>query len=178
MKRILGYSGFHSAYTDWGIKHEPAAKRKYQIVTGRKSADCGLFVNPKFPYLGSSPDGLVGDDGVLEVKCPASQAWRNSTPSDCCDDPNFYCALNEKGDPTLKKTHKYYYQFQGQMAISSRKWCDFVVWTLKGINIERIEFDEDFWNEIAVKLDKFYLQAVLPELFSSRVKRGLSLFPM
>ena len=123
-------------------------------------------------------DGLVGDDGVLEVKCPASQAWRNSTPSDCCDDPNFYCALNEKGDPTLKKTHKYYYQFQGQMAISSRKWCDFVVWTLKGINIERIEFDEDFWNEIAVKLDKFYLQAVLPELFSSRVKRGLSLFPM
>ena len=45
----------------------------------------------------------------------------------------------------LKKAHKYFAQIQGQMAIGERPWCDLVVYTFKGISVERINFDNDFW---------------------------------
>lgn len=46
----------------------------------------------------------------------------------------------------LKHTHAYYSQVQGQMAITGRKWCDLVIYTEKGISIERIRFSAEFWN--------------------------------
>ncbi len=50
------------------------------------------------------------------------------------------------------------------MAIYSRKWCDFVVYTEKGISVQRIEFDEIFWKDMLFKLQLFYTTAVLPKL--------------
>lgn len=175
LKGLLGYNTISSSFTQWGISHEPAARRKYEIVTGEKVLQCGLIVHPKYPHLGTSPDGLIDSDGVLEIKCPASQKWKNSTPLDCCSDRKFYCEVNDKGDVTLKQSHKYFFQVQGQLALTSRKWCDFVVWTLKGISIERIYFDSEFWLQMVKKLS-FYTGAVLPELMSSRVKRGRNLY--
>ena len=61
------------------------------------------------------------------------------------------------------------------MAVTGRKWCDFFVWTLKGQSVERIRFDEDLWSKVMSKLTYFYVAAVVPELFTERVKRGLAL---
>ena len=63
----------------------------------------------------------------------------------------FFCYLQD-GSLRLKKQHHYYYQVQGQMAICSKKWCDFVVYTNNGISIERIQFDELVWNAMILKL--------------------------
>ena len=67
----------------------------------------------------------------------------------------------------LKKSHIYYAQVQGQMGIGERLWCDFVIYTCKGITIERINFDPHFWNdELLPKLISFYDNCVAPEIVS------------
>ena len=57
-----------------------------------------------------------------------------------------------------------YYQIQGSLSITERKWSDFIVWSPQGISIERIDFIPSFWEKIVPKLDKFLNDAVLPEL--------------
>ena len=65
----------------------------------------------------------------------------------------------------LKRKHPYYSQIQGQLAITDRKWCDLVVYTKKGIFIERIENDTDFWeNELLSKLTAFYDGCLCPSI--------------
>ena len=58
------------------------------------------------------------------------------------------------------------------MAITNRSWCDFVVWTPHGFSVERIAFDNNFWEEVEAKLLKFYNTAVLPELAVPLHTRG------
>lgn len=68
-KRLFQYSTFDNKYVRWGRTHEPAARRMYDYTqnTQRKPHErlcvqqCGLFVNPDYPHLGASPDGLVFD---------------------------------------------------------------------------------------------------------------------
>lgn len=166
----------------WGQSHENAAKRQYISSespkhNNLKCQESGLFVSTDHPNLGASPDGLISceccGDGVLEIKCPFT--WRFKHPSDACSDDNFYCRLN--GDQlALKTSHIYFYQVQGQMALCQRKYCDFVVWTLRGKMIERIYFDPKFWSDCVEKINSFYVRFVLPEMFTDRVKRGLKLY--
>ena len=52
------------------------------------------------------------------------------------------------------------------MAISKRKWCDFIIFTTKGLSVERIQFDSDFWNELLPKLIDFYDNCLAPEIVS------------
>ena len=67
----------------------------------------------------------------------------------------------------LKKTHSYYCQVQGQMGIGEISWCDFVIYTKRGIHVQRIWFDEAFWNlELLPKLTSFYDNCVVPEIVS------------
>ena len=82
----------------------------------------GFFINKKYPFLGASPDGSVYDPssdqhfGFLEVKCPIS--YRNVTPEQANTSPGFCLSLNTCGKQlTLRRTHGYYAQVQGQMAI-------------------------------------------------------------
>ena len=49
-------------------------------------------------------------------------------------------------------------QVQGQMAITGAAWCDFVVYTLKGMSIQRIKFDQQFWDNMSDKLKAYYFQ--------------------
>ena len=57
------------------------------------------------------------------------------------------------------------------------KWADFVIWTKKGLSVERIPYREDFWQQnMLYKLKDFYTNDFMAELFSERVKRGISLF--
>ncbi len=111
----------------------------------------GVIINPTYCFLGASPDGAVYDPfnsmqpyGFLEVKCPYSA--RNLTPTEACGVNGFYCRLNSVGQLELKENHNYYAQVQGQMAIGERPWCDFVVFTLKGISIQRIPYNQSYWT--------------------------------
>lgn len=125
------------------------------------------------PFLGASPDAVVHDPtdrfpfGLAEVKCPYS--FRYQTPFEAAESKDFCCQLelNSSGSPSLKlkTTHPYFCQVRGQMAITERKCCDFVVYTQKGISIERIPFNPEFWtNELLPKLTMFYDNCLGPEI--------------
>ncbi|GBN25053.1 hypothetical protein AVEN_65053-1 [Araneus ventricosus] len=66
------YSHFLSAAMNYGQDNEDNAVRALQDSVNLKDRRCGLFVNPNIGYLAASPDGLIDDDGIVEVKCPAS----------------------------------------------------------------------------------------------------------
>ena len=101
---------------------------------------CGLVVSQKEQTLACTPDGKVIDPGctepfgLLEVKCPETKFL--VTPLDACSDSNF-CCENVDGQCKLKITHPYYAQVQGQMGVTGTKWCDFVVYTKKGMSIRK-----------------------------------------
>ena len=180
IKDVMGYRTFDNKYCAWGRSYEPAARRVY--TNARKSTrvqQCGLIVSPKYPHLGASPDALLENptegQGLLEIKCPAADKWKSVHPNVCALDSDFFCTLDENGAIKLKRSHRYYIQVQGQMAISGRSWCDFMVWTLKGWTVERIYTDSECWNDMLPKLTHFYVNCVLPELFTERIKRGHSL---
>ena len=64
----------------------------------------------------------------------------------------------------LNRAHKYYYQVQTQLLLSDNNYVDFVLWTMKGLHIERIEPDADVFAEIIAKSKEFFQIGVLPEL--------------
>ena len=102
----------------------------------------GFIIHPQEGWFGSSLDGMVIDrtdktyKGLLEVKCPCTK--RDVSPQDACEDPNFYCHIDDNGKYRLKRCHQYYDQVQLQLYVSSElcKWCDFCVYTNKVLMIE------------------------------------------
>lgn len=114
--------------------------------------------------MGASPDAKVIDPGcddhfgLSEVKYPETKYL--VTPLDACSDSNFFMEEVD-GKPKLKRTHKYYSQVQGLMGVTGAKWCDFVVYTSKGMSIERIPFDPQFWNELKGTLKMYYFKHFL-----------------
>lgn len=99
--------------------------------------------------------------GLVEIKCPYSH--RDITPEEAC---GFYCSLNSS--VILTHSHKYFCQVQEQMAICNRPWCDFVVYTSKGI-----KFHPSFWNKILDKPTTFYDCCFVPEIVSPMHMLGL-----
>ena len=94
------------------------------------------------------------------------------TPQEACSLKDFSCKLDQDGRVRLKSPHNYYYQVQRVMGITGSQWCDFVVWTPKGISIERISFDSTFWNNMIPKLENYYDSALLPELVAPEHPNG------
>ncbi|XP_037522002.1 uncharacterized protein LOC119399257 [Rhipicephalus sanguineus] len=117
-----------------GRAHEKDAVAIYELLKKCTDDDVaveetGLHIHKYMPLLGASPDRVVtinGVQGLLEVKCPLSK--RGLTAYEACADRNFCCKL-EDGEVVLKKDHAYFYQVQGQMAVSEHTWCDYVIWT-------------------------------------------------
>ena len=72
----------------------------------------------------------------------------------------------------MNKAHYYFYQVQGQLHITDRKYCIFCLWTPKGLKSIKVERDDAFWKtEMEPKLVQFYLECMLPELIDSRHNR-------
>ena len=130
----------------WGVDNEPKASQQYLSYTkshgkkGLSTTKCGFIVHPTMGWLGASPDTCVTDphsnlpDGIAEFKCPFSK--KEVTPCEACNDLNFYCFY----DNSLhrKKSHQYYHQVQLQLFVGVDKydWCNFCVYTPKGIEVE------------------------------------------
>ena len=167
---------FTSKQTAWGCKHEKAAYHQYAMATREKHVDfdvkdCGLVINPKWPFIGASPDGVVScqccGKGSLEIKCP--YCHRGESIEDAASHDKNFCLKNTVNGLALDQSHAYYYQVQTQLFVMNVEYCDFCVCTFTdnlsdGLHIERISKDFEFWNDCTKKAETFFLTSILPEL--------------
>ena len=125
----------------------------------------GLVINPLYPFLGASPDGFTECDccgkGLLEIKCPFS--GKDLHPSALKGRPGSF--LTDGGLVTN--------QVQGRLAITNRQFCDFVVWTPIGLITQRIYHDSLFWEKVVKKLTRCFVENILPEILTHKLKRSL-----
>lgn len=171
-KRLLYSVVPKSEAMEWGLSHESVALAAYEESTGNKVEKCGLFVDLTRGYLAASPDGLVGEDRVLEVKCPFSV--KHLTPEQAATSKKSFCSvLDSNGALKLRRSHTYYAQVQGQLMVTQRSVCDFIIWTPEGIAIEEIPRDDGYINDMVAKLERFYLNNMLPELVDPRQYRSM-----
>ncbi|MBX4336589.1 YqaJ viral recombinase family protein [Candidatus Bartonella raoultii] len=91
----------------WGIDHEEEALKEYEFIYDTNVTRCGFIQHPTIGMAGASPDGFVGEDGLVEVKCPQSVHHLR-----------FFMDGNIKSE--------YIAQMQFQMACTGRKWCHFI----------------------------------------------------
>jgi putative phage-type endonuclease len=108
-ERLTGIKaeGFTNHHMQRGTALEPTARALYEFKTNALVEEVGFVIHPDMEMSGASPDGLVGDDGLIEIKCPTAG--------------NHVDTILSKESP-----RKYYAQMQWQMACTNRLWCDFV----------------------------------------------------
>ena len=153
----------------WGRDHEPDALHKYrQTLSDDMTLISASFYVDQCGFLGASPDGIVIDASekavcLVEVKCPFNA--QEKTVEEACSDIKSFCSTICEQQPCLKTSHDYYYQVQGQMAVTGIHACDFVLWTPKDVRIQRIYFDNEFWSNTCLpKLEHFFFYFFLPEI--------------
>lgn len=98
---------YQSAEMRWGIETEPQARDAYAFYTDADVVQIGLVKHPSIHGSHASPDGLVGDNGLLEIKSPNTSTHIETLL-------------------TASVREKYLFQMQWQMACTGRQWCDFV----------------------------------------------------
>ncbi len=132
--------GFQSAAMEWGIEQEPHARAAYEAREG-VLVDEVDFVRHPLLEAGASPDGLVGEDGCIEIKCP-----------------NTATMLEYIEDRSVPR--KYLLQMQWQLACTGRNWCDFVAFDPRlpehlQLLVIRVPRDEGVIAEIAGEVGRF-----------------------
>jgi len=127
---------YTNRHMERGKELEPQARAFYEVFEGAEVTEVGFCYKDKKKLYGCSPDGLVGDDGLIEIKCPTSAVHVEY--------------MRGKKLPTA-----YYQQVQGQLLVTGRKWCDFYSF-YPGIKpfIVRVVPDKDFIKALEVELDK------------------------
>ena len=146
-------------------------KKVRGVHTNLTVDDCGLLINPKWPLIGASPDGLLSCEccgkETLQIKCPYCHRYE-SIASAAFSDKTFCLHTASDGSLHLDHSHAYYYQVQTQLFVSGLNYCDFCVCTFAdgetGLFIERIQKDGEFWSECVTKVDIFMKTCILPEL--------------
>lgn len=131
---------FTSSAMQWGIDNEPLARLEYELSTGNEVTETGFWLHDTFP-AGASPDGFVGADGTIEIKCPNT-------------------ATHIETLQTKRVPRQYVAQVQGQMWIADRQWCDFVSFDPRlpqnaQMIIVRVQRDNDFIKELEEELTQF-----------------------
>jgi putative phage-type endonuclease len=142
-ERLTGQQeeSYSSADMQRGTEKEPIARAAYEAHTGDFVTQTGFWLHPTIEWLGASPDGLVGDDGLLEIKCP-----RTSTH------------LKYRKD--AKPPTQYKRQMIVQLMCTGRKWVDFVSFDdrlppEKQLFVVRFEPTQDEINEVSEKVVSF-----------------------
>jgi putative phage-type endonuclease len=124
----------------WGTETEPQARSMYEVKNNFVPVREVAFVEHN-EFIGISPDGLIGDDGLLEIKCPNTTTQIKRALSD-----------NYSAD--------YKAQIQMQLWVTERKWCDFVSFDPRldcaaGYLQQRVYRDEEYIEEMKVKVYAF-----------------------
>lgn len=169
----------------YGLESEPKAIEKYEEQTNSKVHLSGLWVNPKFPFLACSPDGLVDSNVIIEIKSLKifKQHSVQSITSPANNSPvskdviSRQCFTIQDGKCMLKRTHVYYNQIQHLLLVTEREFCDFTLYAEKGpVTIERIPRDEPLISRILTFLTELWTRVIAPEIFEMRIPRGLTPF--
>lgn len=142
-ERMTGTQGesYNNAAMQWGTDQEPLARAAYEAAKDVLVDEVGFIVHPTINAAGASPDGLVGDDGLIEIKCPNTATHIDTLLSD-------------------KVPSKYNTQMQWQMACTGRKWCDFVSFDPRmpeGLQlfIQRVDFDAEYVKMLEAEITEF-----------------------
>lgn len=126
---------------EFGTEYEPLARAAYERHLDVEVKEVGFAMHPKIDWFGASPDGLVGDDGVLEIKCP------NST--------THLSYLMEGVVP-----EQYLPQMKAEMLCAERQWCDFVSFDPRmpknlRLFVRRLDRDEPMLRQLEEEVEKF-----------------------
>ena len=131
-ERLTGQKGesFTNAAMEHGTQTEPLARSAYENARSLLVKEVGFINHPRIEMSGASPDGLVADDGLVEIKCPNTATHIDTL-------------LSQKV-PT-----KYITQMQWQMLCCERKWCDFVSFDNRlpehlQLFVQEVEFDPEY----------------------------------
>lgn len=132
---------FTNAAMQWGTDMEPQARRVYEFMEGVEVQEVGFVPHPTIGMSGASPDGLVGDLGLVEIKCPNTATHIETLLGSPID-------------------AKYLKQMQWQMACTSREFCDFVSFDPRlpermQIHIQRVNVDPSFIREMEKEVAEF-----------------------
>lgn len=106
----------------WGRDNEGRARAAYEIESGEIVCQTGLWVHWDHDWLAASPDGLIGSEGMVEIKCPETLPEAIPEAHEC--------------------------QMRVQMACADRMWCDYWAWTPQGSFCKRLT--RDMTREVAI----------------------------
>lgn len=146
MRRMVrSYQGLPSEFkgniaTQWGVTHEDEAREAFQYKYETEVQPASFVVHPTIPWLGASPDGLILDDALIEIKCP-------------------FGLRNHEAPVPFKKADEqphYYAQMQIQMFVTGRYLCYFYQWTPKDDKAYGVIFRRSWIDENLPKLEAFY----------------------
>lgn len=142
-ERLTGKKGdsYQNAAMQWGTEQEPAARAAYETLKGVLVEEVGFVPHPIILNAGASPDGLVNDDGLVEIKCP-------------------FTATHLDFLTTGDVPEKYILQMQWQMACTSRRWCDYVSFDPRlpermAIHMFRVFRDDTIIHKIETEVQTF-----------------------
>ena len=132
---------YTNASMEWGVQNEGLARCAYEVNTNNFVDQVAFIDHPSIKWFGCSPDGLVSDRGLLEIKCPNS-------------------ATHWEYFKSKKPPQKYFIQMQAQIAVTNKDWCDFVSFDPRmpdrsQLLIVRIDRDEAFIAEMETEIKKF-----------------------
>jgi putative phage-type endonuclease len=133
--------GFTNAAMQRGNDLEPMARGRYEIENDLLVSETGLIDHPEIEGFAASPDGVVGDDGLIEIKCPNT-------------------ATHIDFMKTGKINPRYLSQMTAQMLCTGRNWCDFVSFDDRlpenlEYRVQRYELDKAFAIEMLFEVRKF-----------------------
>jgi putative phage-type endonuclease len=142
-ERLLGMpeESYCNAAMQWGIDHEAEARRAYEFHADCDVVEVGFIDHPSIPMAGCSPDGLIGDYGMVELKCPIPATHQD--------------ILLGKAFPD-----KYVKQALWQMACTGRAYCDLVTYDPRWpesmrLFVQRVERDGDAIAELEREVSQF-----------------------
>lgn len=128
----------------WGQDVEPYARDGYEVLTGNIVKQSPFLLHPQHDFIGASPDGLVGTEGGIEMKCPHDesvhvQTWLEGMPSDHIP------------------------QVQGCMLVTGRRWWDFISYDPRAgerfrLYVQRIPRDDAYCADLLTKLLQFEME--------------------
>lgn len=132
---------FSNSAMEWGTAQEPFARAAYEVAQSVMVEEVGFVQHPSIEQAGASPDGLVGDDGLVEIKCPNTATHIET--------------LLSQAVPA-----KYLPQIQWQLACTNRQWCDFVSFDPRmpegaQLFVKQVTIDRDYIAQMEQEVNKF-----------------------
>lgn len=172
-KKILMPAKINSPAIMYGTENENLAKERLMDVlrpshVNARLLPCGLMINPSFPFLGCSPNGLFECDChppmLVEVKC--LYTLRDVAPDMLVEEGQKSAQFCLTPDGTLKQSHRYYYQVQAQLHLNiyGIDGCYFFLYIEKGGTLLTIMKENGFLDKNIEKVTRFFQDIILPRI--------------